>query len=93
MQGTPALAGGGAVPQVAGAAQAAALSGPNRSPALAQPVSVMGPDDNDIQDDLVTLASVSGGVRRGRIKVIGQLVENEPAEALRVMQNWLAEEA
>ncbi len=38
-------------------------------------------------------ASVSGGVRRGRIKVIGQLVENEPAEALRVMQNWLAEEA
>ena len=93
MQGTPALAGGGAVPQVGSAAQAAALSGPNRSPALAQQVSVMGPDDNDIQDDLVTLASVSGGVRRGRIKVIGQLVENEPAEALRVMQNWLAEEA
>ena len=93
IQGAPALAGGSAVPQVGTSAKAAALSGPNRSPALSQPVSVMDPSDSDIQDDLVSLASVSGGVRRGRIKVIGQLVENEPAEALRVMQNWLAEEA
>ncbi|HEY9022176.1 MAG: flagellar basal-body MS-ring/collar protein FliF [Paracoccaceae bacterium] len=93
MQGAPALAGSGAVPQVGTSAKAAALSGPNRAPALSQPVSVMDPSDSDIQDDLVSLASVSGGVRRGRIKVIGQLVENEPAEALRVMQNWLAEEA
>lgn len=90
MQGAPALAGAGAVPQVGTSAKAAALSGP---PALSQPLSVMDPSDSDFQDDLVTLASVSGGVRRGRIKVIGQLVENEPAEALRVMQNWLAEEA
>lgn len=95
MPGAPALAGAGAgaVPQVGTTAKAAALSGPNRTAALGQPLSVMDPSDGEIQDDLVTLASVSGGVRRGRIKVIGQLVENEPAEALRVMQNWLAEEA
>lgn len=95
MPGAPALAGAGAgaVPQVGTTAKAAALSGPSRTAALGQPLSVMDPSDGDIQDDLVTLASVSGGVRRGRIKVIGQLVENEPAEALRVMQNWLAEEA
>lgn len=92
--GMPALAGaGGMVPQVGGMTKAAALSGPGRAAALAQPVSVMDPADSEIQDDLVTLASVSGGVRRGRINAIGQLVETEPTEALRVMQNWLAEEA
>ncbi len=93
MPGTPALEGGGGVPQVGSGAKAAALSAPGRTPSLSQKVAVMDPGQGDVPDDLVTLASVSGGVRRGRINVIGQLVENEPAEALRVMQNWLAEEA
>jgi flagellar M-ring protein FliF len=93
MQGAPALAGNGAVPQVANRAPAAALSGPARTQPMAGSIDVMSPMEGELQDDLVTLASVSGGVRRGRINVIGQLVENEPTEALRVMQNWLSEEA
>ncbi|WP_375568583.1 flagellar basal-body MS-ring/collar protein FliF [Seohaeicola saemankumensis] len=93
MQGAPALAGNGAVPQVANRAPAAALSGPARTQPMAGSIDVMSPMEGKLQDDLVTLASVSGGVRRGRINVIGQLVENEPTEALRVMQNWLSEEA
>lgn len=93
MQGAAALAGNGAVPQVANRAPAAASSGPARAQQMAGSVNVMDPMDGELQDDLVTLASVSGGVRRGRINVIGQLVENEPTEALRVMQNWLSEEA
>lgn len=95
MLGAPALAGGaaGTPSQIGSGAKTAALAGPGGAPALAQPVSVMDPNESGYQDDLVTLASVSGGVRRGRINAIGQLVENEPAEALRVMQNWLAEEA
>lgn len=87
--GMPALAGAGAETQVT----TPALAGSGGRPAaLAQPVSVMEPGEGMV-DDLVTLASVSGGVRRARINALGQLVENEPAEALRVMQNWLAEEA
>lgn len=70
----------------------AALAGPARVPSV-QAMSVLPPGQGDFQDDYVTLASVSGGVRSGRIRAIGQLVENEPAEALRVMQSWLAEEA
>ena len=93
MQGAPALAGTGAVPQVANRAPAAALSGPARAQPMVGSVDVMDPMEGELQDDLVTLASVSGGVRRGRINVIGQLVEKEPTEALRVMQNWLSEEA
>lgn len=94
MAGTPALAGGtaGTSSQIGSTPRTAALAGPGGAAALAQTVSVMDPNDSGYQDDLVSLASVSGGVRRGRINAIGQLVENEPAEALRVMQNWLAEE-
>ncbi len=90
--GMPALAGAGAANQI-GSAATPALTGTGRQPpALAQTVSMMAPGEG-MTDDLVTLASVSGGVRRARINALGQLVENEPAEALRVMQNWLAEEA
>ena len=93
LAGAPALAEGAALAQVGAAPRAPALGAPARPAALGQGVTVMPPGDNALQDDLVSLASVSGGVRRGRINAIGQLVENEPAEALRVMQNWLAEEA
>ena len=88
-----ALPGGGSVPQVGMAAKPAALSGATRAPALGRPESGMTAADGDIQEDLVSLASVSGGVRRARINALGHLVEREPADALRVMQNWLAEEA
>ncbi len=91
MPGSLALARGDeTVPQIGSGQNSVALAGPARAPSV-QRMSVL--DHGDSQDDFVTLVSVSGGVRSGRIKAIGQLVENEPAEALRVMQSWLAEEA
>lgn len=91
MPGSLALARGDeTVPQIGSGQNSVALAGPARAPSV-QRMSVS--DHGDSQDDFVTLVSVSGGVRSGRIKAIGQLVENEPAEALRVMQSWLAEEA
>lgn len=78
----PALAGAdGSVPQIGSGATQTSLPVPARMQS-----------QSEIHDELVNLASVSGGVRSGRIEAIGRLVENEPAEALRVMQNWLAEE-
>ena len=91
-EGELALAGvGTGVAQLGARSDATALSGPSRIPST-HPVSVMGPGQGDYPDDLITIASVSGGVRSGRIRAIGQLVESEPAESLRVMQSWLAEE-
>lgn len=84
-------AGGSGLMQLGSKSDSTALTAPTRM-ASSQPVSVMGPGQGDYPDDLITIASVSGGVRSGRIKAIGQLVEHEPAESLRVMQSWLAEE-
>ncbi|MCE0503875.1 flagellar M-ring protein FliF [Roseivivax sp. GX 12232] len=46
---------------------------------------------DDGQDDLVTLASVRGGVRKRRVQSVGDLVDAEPDESLRVLRHWLAE--
>ncbi len=76
----------------------AALPDQRKAGALALPDSlsqhgeIMG--QLDLQpEDLVTLTSVQGGVRRNRIEDIGELAESEAGEALRVLHGWLAEEA
>ncbi|MHA6345259.1 flagellar basal-body MS-ring/collar protein FliF [Roseivivax sp. CAU 1761] len=46
----------------------------------------------DASDDLVSLASVRGGVRRRRVQSVGELVDAEPDESLRVLRHWLAAE-
>ncbi|MFD1342019.1 flagellar basal-body MS-ring/collar protein FliF [Litorisediminicola beolgyonensis] len=47
----------------------------------------------DANDDLVALASVNGGVRRRRVQSVGELVDAEPDESLKVVRHWLAEGA
>ncbi len=44
-------------------------------------------------EDLVTLDSVQGGVRRNRLADAGDLAESEPDGALKMLHHWLAEEA
>ena len=42
--------------------------------------------------ELVNLASVQGGVRRGWIETVSDTIEGQPEESLRVVKAWLAEE-
>ncbi|KAA9009957.1 flagellar basal-body MS-ring/collar protein FliF [Histidinibacterium aquaticum] len=46
-----------------------------------------------VEGDYVKLAAVNGSVRRNRLQAIGELVESEPDESLRVLRTWLAQEA
>lgn len=81
----------GAITQAESAARTPALAGPADASSR-QDVSVIFPEQADQNSEYMTLASVSDGVRSGRIKALGQLVEQEPAESLRAIQSWLAEE-
>jgi flagellar M-ring protein FliF len=89
-----------------GASPAAQLSAPGGAQITpAPPQGLPGPEgqvrriDNTIEqliydeseDDLVTLASVRGGVRKRRVQSVGDLVDAEPDESLRVLKHWLAE--
>lgn len=53
---------------------------------------VLDPHHGD-QGELITLASVQGGVHRRRLASIGAIVDGEPNESLKVLQSWLAGEA
>lgn len=44
-------------------------------------------------DDVISLASVQGGVQRGWINTVSDLIEREPDDALKVLKGWLAEGA
>ncbi|WP_459015327.1 flagellar basal-body MS-ring/collar protein FliF [Roseivivax sp. CAU 1753] len=46
---------------------------------------------DDEPGDLITLASVRGGVRKRRVQSVGDLVDAETDESMRVLKNWLAE--
>ncbi|QFT47378.1 Flagellar M-ring protein [Roseivivax sp. THAF40] len=46
---------------------------------------------DDEPGDLITLASVRGGVRKRRVQSVGDLVDAEPDESMRVLKHWLAE--
>ena len=41
--------------------------------------------------EMVSFASVQGGVQRGWINTVGQLIEDEPEDAIKVLKGWLAE--
>ncbi|MGC9370118.1 MAG: flagellar basal-body MS-ring/collar protein FliF [Paracoccaceae bacterium] len=86
----PRLAGGSApAPAATPAPTPQQQSEPASAPRTGTVLDAMEDDEND----LITLASVRGGVRRRRVNSIGELVEGEPEESLRVLRHWLAEEA
>ncbi|WP_457088944.1 flagellar basal-body MS-ring/collar protein FliF [Marinovum sp. KMM 9879] len=43
------------------------------------------------EGDTVSLASVQGGVQRGWINTVGEMIEHEPDDAVKVLRGWLAE--
>lgn len=45
----------------------------------------------DGSDEMVAVASVQGGVQRGWINTVGELIEREPEDAIKVVKSWLAE--
>ena len=51
---------------------------------------VMGPPGGH-PDDLVTVGAVKGGIQRGWINSVSDLIEREPDDALKVVKSWLAE--
>ncbi|SDG92424.1 flagellar basal-body MS-ring/collar protein FliF [Alloyangia pacifica] len=42
-------------------------------------------------EEMVSFASVQGGVQRGWINTVGELIEREPDDAIKVVKSWLAE--
>ena len=52
---------------------------------------ILGPYD-PAQPELVAIAAVEGGVLRQRVNKIGEMVDDAPEEAMKVLQAWLAEE-
>lgn len=42
-------------------------------------------------DEMVELAAVQGGVPRGLINTVSELIEREPDGAITVLRSWLAE--
>ncbi len=77
----------GGAPKALASAQAA----PSQAAEAPRTGTVLEALDED-EGDLIALASVRGGVRRRRLTSIGELVEAEPEESLRVLRHWLAEE-
>jgi len=53
---------------------------------------VMTPSSRAPAQNMVRLASVQGAVQRGWIDTVGQTIEMQPEESLRVVKTWLAEE-
>ncbi|KGM46951.1 flagellar basal-body MS-ring/collar protein FliF [Pseudooceanicola atlanticus] len=51
---------------------------------------VLGPDGYD-DGNMVNLASVKGGVQRGWIETVSELIEKQPDDSLKVVKTWLAE--
>jgi flagellar M-ring protein FliF len=50
---------------------------------------VMEPQGRD--DDLVSVGAVQGGIQRGWINSVSELIQREPDDALKVVKSWLAE--
>lgn len=88
-------AGGFSQARGAAGAESASRAAALRSPA--EPATGAGEDLydplRDAEGDFVRLAAVQGGVRRNRLSAIGELVQSEPDESLRVLRTWLAQEA
>ena len=43
--------------------------------------------------DMVRIASVQGGIQRGWINTVSDMIEHEPDDAIKVVKSWLAEGA
>jgi len=80
------LAGGTATGAATGNGPAAADAGP-----VYQSGTILDPLPPGSEGDTVALASVQGGVQRGWINTVGQLIEHEPEDAVKVLRGWLAE--
>ncbi len=80
------LAGGTTTGAATGTGPAAADAGP-----VYQSGTILDPLPPGSEGDTVALASVQGGVQRGWINTVGQLIEHEPEDAVKVLRGWLAE--
>lgn len=67
------------------AAIASSGSGKSVSGTVLEPMEASGPDD------FVTFGAVSGGVHRGWINTVTNLIETQPDDSLKVVKTWLAE--
>jgi flagellar M-ring protein FliF len=80
---------GAALPAPAQAAarrgQAAAAPANSVSGTVLEPMQDAGPED------FVTFGAVSGGVHRGWINTVSNLIETQPDDSLKVVKTWLAE--
>jgi len=86
----------GATPQLSGAGggKAVAALGADTAPPVQGDVfqsgTVLHPLPEDAEE-MVSLASVKGGVQRGWINSVSNLIDAEPDDALKVVRAWLAE--
>ena len=60
-------------------------SGSSVSGTVLEPMTEGGPND------FVTFGAVSGGVHRGWINTVTNLIETQPDDSLKVVKTWLAE--
>ncbi|MGI3170985.1 flagellar basal-body MS-ring/collar protein FliF [Pseudooceanicola sp. C21-150M6] len=74
-------------PTAQAARPGAAISGDAMTGTILDP---LGPGD---PHDLVNVAAVQGGVQRGWLTTVHELIDNEPDQAMKVVKNWLAEGA
>lgn len=87
---TPRIASDSATPAAGGTTPAIGQNGSNvGKPAPAARTGTVLPPESP--QDVVQVASVSGGVQRGWIDVVGEVIESHPEESLRVVKSWLAE--
>ncbi|WP_323765182.1 flagellar basal-body MS-ring/collar protein FliF [Marinovum sp.] len=68
-----------------------ASTGETGEPPVFHSGTVLDPLPPGAENDTVALASVQGGVQRGWINTVGQLIEHEPEDAVKVLRGWLAE--
>ena len=72
-------------PQQQAAARRGAAPGNSVTGQVLEPIGDGGPDD------FVTFGAVSGGVHRGWINTVTNLIESKPEDSLKVVKTWLAE--
>lgn len=86
----PALEGGAANPALAAPSPVSQMpaAGFAKSGTVLDPVPMGGRPE-----DLVTFASVDGGVQKGWINTVGEIIESQPEDSLKVLKTWLAEGA
>ena len=88
----------GGMPQIAGPAGVAMVTGPDGAPVPALPspgggmAAIAGPRGNDIEK-MIDIAQVDGQVSASSVKKVGEIVQRHPEEAVSIMRQWLHESA